>query len=62
MGFNKRYVSLYSLKSFIKNGYELSQIFNSDCLIFEDKKSHKIYKLFTKGGKNKKLKKMILNG
>lgn len=62
MGFNKRYINMESLRSFVKNGDKLSQIFNSDALIFEDNKSHKIYKLFRKGEKNKKLKKLILNG
>lgn len=62
MGFNKRYVSMDLMKSFVKNGYKVSKIFDSDMLIFEDDKSHKIYKLFRKGEKNKKLKKLILNG
>ena len=37
------------------------KLFNSDCLIFLDKKSYKIHKKYFNGVKVKKLKKKIKN-
>ena len=61
MGFNKRYVSIDSLKKFLENGYSVSKFFDADALFFMDKKSHKIYELYTKGVDDKKLKKIVEN-
>jgi len=49
MGFNKRYVSLDSIKNFVDNGYPVCKIFEVDALFFMDEKSHKIYKLCLEG-------------
>jgi hypothetical protein len=43
------------------NDNSLKKLFNSDCLIFLDKKSYKIHKKYFNGVKVKKLKRKIKN-
>ena len=59
MGFNKRYVSLDSIKKFVDNGYPVCKIFDVDALFFMDEKSHEIYKLCIEGVEETQLIKII---
>lgn len=59
MGFNKRYVSLDSIKNFVDNGYPVCKIFDVDALFFMDEKSYEIYKLCIEGVEETQLIKII---
>jgi hypothetical protein len=61
MGFNKRYISIESLKKFIENECSVSKIFEADALFFCDDKSSEIYDLYLKGIDDKQLKNIIQN-
>lgn len=49
MGFNKRYISKENLKNRIQSEKDLKSIFNSECIVFTDKFSEKIFELYQKG-------------
>ena len=62
MGFNKRFVKLEDVKEFLKNDYPLSKVFSADAIIFVEKASTKIFKLYGEGVEDKEISKMIKNG
>ena len=56
MGFTKRYINKQTIFSIYKNGGSLSQLFNSDAIIFTDSYSYRIYEMFLQGTTEEDLK------
>jgi hypothetical protein len=49
MGFNKKFVNKKIIKTYLNNGLGLKKLFNTDTIIFLDKKSSKVYNWFNEG-------------
>lgn len=43
MGFNKRFINIETIKSYLDNDLKLSKLFNADALIFSDELSNLVY-------------------
>lgn len=61
MGFNKRYINISTIRTYIENGYPVSKVFEADALFFMDDFSNQIYKLCLEGANNDELKKIVQN-
>ena len=49
MSFNKKFIDKEKITNYIDNGSKLSDLFNSDAIIFLDETSSKVYDWYVKG-------------
>jgi hypothetical protein len=49
MSFNKRFVNKETIKIYLNNGVGLKKLFDTDAIIFLDKKSTKVYYWYVEG-------------
>ena len=49
MSFNKRFVNKETIRIYLDNGIGLKKLFDTDAIIFLDKKSTKVYYWYSEG-------------
>jgi hypothetical protein len=59
MSFNKRFVNKKTIKIYLNNGIGLKKLFNTEAIIFLDKKSTKVYYWYMKGLSEDKIKEKL---
>lgn len=59
MGFNKRFVSIETIKTAFENNQPLGKLFDSDAVIFMDDFSSDVYKMLNNGISETEVKKTI---
>jgi hypothetical protein len=59
MGFNKRFVTSETIKTYLEGDNNLKSLFKADALIFMDNQSSKVYEMYQKGLSDNEIKQFL---